>query len=189
MICVPLDDELIRKACDMDATVRAKYAKRPKKNYTGFHHPDRFLHGFIGELAFERLCETWQLRYFSDRRVDAIPDDGEDTILFHYGSPSGVDVKCTASPNARLIRIPTEQKSEPHFIAACNLVKANRRVFFRGMVQPKQLADLATLRREKDGIKPEAYYDAYWLPFSQLSYEMPMLGEWYDRVDDNQASC
>lgn len=89
-----------------DAILSADLESRP--NYTGLHRPNRFLIGYLGELAVARLLEQWGVIYV--HRVNLTGKTSASEFLARMvGRNVSLEVKTAGDPTHQRLMFPAAQ--------------------------------------------------------------------------------
>jgi hypothetical protein len=103
-----LADPFQEQARFLAALVAKTRTLRQTTNYTGLTRPDRYVHGYLGDLAFESVLKDHGIRYQAHRRTDGQSDRADFTV-WKRGRPFDVDVKTAAQAHYRRIMFPDAQ--------------------------------------------------------------------------------
>jgi hypothetical protein len=78
-----------------------------RRNYSGFEKPERYIIGYIGELAFKDKLTERGKRFEFRPRLDGHSDrTGYDFIVWSYGMPLTINVKTAGESFHKLLSIP-----------------------------------------------------------------------------------
>jgi hypothetical protein len=123
-----------------------------RKNYTDLNRPDRYFHGYIGELSFRNALLYFGKRCHYVAKLAGRSDGGSD--IFVWSSASGkkrsVNVKTASEARYRKLMLPERQfKRHPcDVFVAARILDGLTAIRFEGWIMYEELA-----KREPEHVK------------------------------------
>ena len=151
-------------------------------NYTGLHAKDRFLVGYIGELAFVQFLIESLVDHKYVPRTDGVPDSGD---IYVFGKRSvNIDVKTASQGFHQCLMIPQRQYRERMMEKGIDIVvgarwhRESEYVSLMGAIEFDALESIADMREMGDGQAPPVKIPTVLVPFPRLTmtaYDMTWI--------------
>jgi hypothetical protein len=172
---------------EADAALAAQWATAvsssgiaARENYTGISAPNRYLVGYIGELAFAAWLSS--MRILHRHRVALHgASEAPEFVVWRSGKACTVDVKTGRGERVSRLMMPAAQKHDATlYVAAHVLTEATSVVELAGWISADDL--------ERRPIGDFGYGPTRWCPFSELRSMRELLNELdYCRVVKERA--